>query len=107
MEKLSLPAAYAPLTQQEQEAVSGGGELSSAVKDFFSNFHFDGFSLGNAFVAISFTFVPFLLFNLIRTGYRFTKNVSDNVNAVSSLGADASAHFAQAVAERKPPAPSV
>jgi len=104
MEKLSFPAACALLTEQEQRDICGGGELSDAAKDFFGNLHFEGFSWGTAFVAVSFTFVPFLLFKLVRTGFGLAKTISDNVAAVSAFGTEATTRLGQTIANRKDPA---
>lgn len=65
-EKLLYPAAFSPLSEEEQLAVSGGGELWDSINDFFENIQFEDFSWGDAFIAVSFTFAPILLFNVIK-----------------------------------------
>ena len=69
MKTLQMPASYAALSEQEQQNAVGGGELFDALGNFFSSIHLDDLMLGNAFFALSFTFVPALLFNVVRVGF--------------------------------------
>lgn len=85
MEKLHLPAYCASLSEAEQRAIDGGGELKEAAGDFFGNTHVDNVSMHRSFFSISFTFVPFLLFNLVKVGFGVVQTFSGNVNTLFKL----------------------
>lgn len=68
MKKLQMPSSYAELSAQEQYAVCGGGELGDALGSFFDNMHLDDFFYGGGLISFSFTFVPMLLFNVVKAG---------------------------------------
>lgn len=89
MENLRLPAFCTPVKQEEQSDIFGGGELSNALGDFFNNLHFSDFFFGSSFIAFSFTFVPILLFNVIKTGYNFISNFTNNVASLAAQGHEA------------------
>lgn len=100
MKELTLPASCVSLTEQEQLAVMGGGELSDALGDFFSNLHLGDFVLGSSFVAISFTFVPLLLFNVFKVAFGVAQSVSNSVNSLFTLKETTQAQLLKA-AEKK------
>lgn len=89
MENLNFPAYYAQITSEEQKAIVGGGELSSALGDFFDNLHFGDFFFNGSFIAVSFTFVPLLLFNAVKAGYNFVRTVASNTTEILSLSNEA------------------
>lgn len=68
MKKLQMPSSYAALPAEEQCAVYGGGEFGDAANNFFSNLHVDDFFFGGGLISFSFTFVPMLLFRMIKVG---------------------------------------
>ena len=70
MKHLCFPASYARLSEEEQCETIGGGDLRSAWSTFTDNLHFGDFSMGSGLLTFSISFVPMLLFNVIRTGYR-------------------------------------
>lgn len=78
MEKMNLPAFYTSVCEDDQRTISGGGELSDALGDFWNNSHLTDFFWNSSIITVSFTFVPFLLFNVIKAGYDFVKDVSDS-----------------------------
>jgi len=85
MKELYLPASYASLSEAERRAIDGGGELKDAAGGFFDNVHLDDFSLHRSFISVSFTFVPFLLFNLVKVGFGVIQTVSGNINTLFKL----------------------
>ena len=68
MKKLQLPSSYAALSPEEQCAAFGGSEFGDAVGSFFDNLHFNDFFWNGGLISFSFTFVPMLLFRVIKTG---------------------------------------
>ena len=75
MKHLCFPASYARLSEEEQCETIGGGDLRSAWSTFTDNLHFGDFSMGSGLLTFSISFVPMLLFNVIRTGYRAAETI--------------------------------
>ena len=71
MKNLQMPSSYALIPQEEQREVIGGGEFGDALNSFFDNLHLRDFFLGGGLISFSFTFVPMLLFNAVKTGVVF------------------------------------
>lgn len=78
MKHLCFPASYARLSEEEQCETIGGGDLRSAWSTFTDNLHFGDFSMGSGLLTFSISFVPMLLFNVIRTGYRVAEKLYDS-----------------------------
>ena len=80
MKKLQLPSSYAALSPEEQRAAFGGGEFGNAAGSFFDNLHFNDFFWDGGLISFSFTFVPMLLFRMIKvgvqTGIRLSQQIS-------------------------------
>lgn len=85
MKTLQMPASYAALSEQEQRSAVGGGELTDALGSFFRCIHLDDLIWGNAFFALSFTFVPALLFNVVRVGFGLFKSIYHNISGLLGL----------------------
>lgn len=80
MKELKMPSSYAALTEEEQRSTSGGGEFSDALNNFFGNLHMDDFFFGGGLISFSFTFVPMLLFQVVKTGVVFAFNVYNTLS---------------------------
>ena len=68
MKDLQMPHAYAVIPETEQSGISGGGPLRDALDAFFGNFQLDDLFFGSGLISFSFSFVPMLLFNVVKTG---------------------------------------
>ena len=68
MNKLQLPSSYTALSPEEQRAAFGGSEFGDAVGSCFDNLHFGDFFWEGGLSSFSFTFVPMLLFRMIKAG---------------------------------------
>ena len=79
MKKLQLPASYAALSPEEQRTAFGGSEFGDAVGSFFDNLHFGDFFWEGGLLSFSFTFVPMLLFNVVKTGFDFVVSAYDTI----------------------------
>ena len=79
MKKLQLPSSYAVLSEEEQRTVSGGGELKDSLDDFFGSLHLYDFTMGGGLISFSITFVPMLLFNVVKTGFNFVVSAYDTI----------------------------
>lgn len=77
MKKLQLPSSYAVLSEEEQRIVSGGGELKDSLDEFLGSLHLHDFTLGEGLVSFSVTFVPMLLFTVVKTGFNVAVKIYD------------------------------
>ena len=67
MKDLHLPHSYASIPENEQRLVTGGGPLGDALDLFFGSARLDDFFFGGGLISFSFSFVPLLLFNVVKT----------------------------------------
>ena len=70
MKNLQMPHSYISVSEEELRSISGGGPLGDALDDLF-------FSGG--LISLSFTFVPMLLFNVVKTGFNFVVSAYDTI----------------------------
>ena len=89
MKKLQMPSSYAVLSAEEQRAVCGGGELGDALDSFLGNLHIDDFFFEGGLISFSFTFVPMLLFNVVRLGIRTAAVLYEQFGRILGLTSDA------------------
>ena len=74
MKNLQMPHSYASVPEEELYSIVGGGPLGDALDLFFSNLRLhDLFSF-------SFTFVPLLLFNVVKAGFNFVVGAYDTIS---------------------------
>ena len=60
-------------------SISGGGPLGDALDLFFSNLRLDDLFFSGGLISLSFTFVPMLLFNVVKTGFNFVVSAYDTI----------------------------
>lgn len=65
MQNLRMPAHYASIGKEEQRMIQGGGPVKDALVDFLDSLHLTDIYRGSSVIAISFTFVPALLFTAV------------------------------------------
>ena len=69
MKNLQMPHSYISVSEEELRSISGGGPLGDALDLFFSG----------GLISLSFTFVPMLLFNVVKTGFNFVVSAYDTI----------------------------
>ena len=77
MKKLQLPSSYAALSPEEQRAAFGGSEFGDAV---FGDFFWEG-----GLISFSFTFVPMLLFRMIKAGVQTGIKLSQQIGRLLGI----------------------
>lgn len=77
MKKLQMPHSYISVSEEEQRSISGGGPLGDALDLFFDNLRLDDLFFSGGLISLSFTFVPMLLFNVVKTGFNFVVSAYD------------------------------
>ena len=80
MQNLHMPAHYGEIGEDEQRWIQGGGPLSDAIVDFLDSLHLTDFYRGSSVLAISFTFVPALLFTAVRSIFELTTELVDGIS---------------------------
>ena len=85
MKKLQLPSSYAALSPEEQRTAFGGGEFGDAVSSFFDNLHFGDFFWEGGLISFSFTFVPLLLFRMIKAGVQTGIKLSQQISRILGI----------------------
>ena len=89
MKKLQLPSSYTALSPEEQRAAFGGSEFGDAVGSFFDNLHFNDFFWNGGLISFSFTFVPMLLFRVIKTGVQTGIKLSQQIGRLLGITREA------------------
>ena len=95
MKDLQMPHSYAMIPENEQGAISGGGPLGDALNEFFGSFQLDDLFFGGGLISFSFTFVPMLLFNVVRTGVDVVLDAYDSLSHLFGFSqeSDEVAHY--------------
>ncbi|MGN0663273.1 MAG: hypothetical protein ACI4LE_09000 [Faecalibacterium sp.] len=79
MANIKYPASCGFLSEEEQYRVTGGGPFWDAVDTFFENLTMGDVLWSGSFLALSFTFVPSLLFNVVKSAFDFILNTVNNI----------------------------
>ena len=79
MKNLQMPHSYISVSEEELRSISGGGPLGDALDLFFSNLRLDDLFFSGGLISLSFTFVPMLLFNVVKTGFNFVVSAYDTI----------------------------
>lgn len=77
MKNLRLPSSCAFLSEEEQRIVSGGGEFKDAVNEFLDHLHLQDLILGRGLISFSISFVPMMLFTVVKTGFNVAVKIYD------------------------------
>ena len=80
MKNLQMPHSYISVSEEELRSISGGGPLGDALDLFFSNLRLDDLFFSGGLISLSFTFVPMLLFNVVKTGFNFVVGAYDTLS---------------------------
>ena len=68
---------YVHLSEEEQRIVSGGGEFKDAVNEFLDHLHLQDLILGRGLISFSISFVPMMLFTVVKTGFNVAVKIYD------------------------------
>ena len=103
MKKLQLPSSYAALSPEEQRTAFGGGEFGDAVSSFFDNLHLGDFFWEGGLISFSFTFVPMLLFRMVKAGVQTGIKLSQQISrflGITREAASATALYIDSVQQK-------
>ena len=85
MKSIQMPSSYAMVTEEEKSHLGGGGPFRDAWNSFTDQLHFSDFFFGGGLLTVSISFVPNLLFNVVKTGFNVVRNISDSVSSLFGL----------------------
>ncbi len=70
MKKLQLPSSYAALSARGAAPPLAAAHFGRMTAQFSDHLHFNDFFWSGGLISFSFTFVPMLLFRVVKTGFR-------------------------------------
>ena len=89
MKELQMPSSYAAIPAEEQIQIGGGGELSDAWDRFTDQLRLDDFFFSGRILSLSFTFVPMLLFRMIKAGVQTGIKLSQQIGRLLGITREA------------------
>ena len=89
MKNLQMPHSYISVSEEELRSISGGGPLGDALDLFFSNLRLDDLFFSGGLISLSFTFVPMLLFRVIKTGVQTGIKLSQQIGRLLGITREA------------------
>lgn len=75
MKHIQMPSSYAVVTKEECDLLGGGGAFRDAWNSFADHLHFNDFFMGGGLLSFSISFVPMLLFNVVKAGLNAAESV--------------------------------
>ena len=78
MKRIQMPSSYAVVTEEEKELLGGGGAFRDAWDSFTDHLRLNDFFFRGGLLSLSISFIPMLLFNVVRTGYRVAEKLYDS-----------------------------
>ena len=75
MKPIQMPSYYAVVTEEEKSLLGGGGAFGDAWSSFKEQLHFNDFFMGGGLLSFSVSFVPMLLFNVVKTGFHAVEGI--------------------------------
>lgn len=82
MKSIRMPSSYAVLTEEEKSHLGGGGAFKDAWNSFTDHLQFNDFFFGGGLLTVSISFVPMLLFNVVKTGFNVVRSISDGISSL-------------------------
>lgn len=82
MSSIQMPSSYAMVTEEEKSHLGGGGPFRDAWDSFTDQLHFSDFFFGGGLLTVSISFVPTLLFNVVKAGFSFVRGISDGISSL-------------------------
>lgn len=89
MKCIQMPSSYAVVTEEEKQVLEGGGAFRDAWNTFTDHLHFNDFFLGGGLLSLSISFVPTLLFNVVKTGFFAVGAISQRLSSLFGFHSEA------------------
>lgn len=102
MKRIQMPSSYAVVTEEEKALLGGGGAFRDAWSSFTDHLHLNDFFMGGGLLSFSISFVPMLLFNVVKAGFNAVENIHTFLfGGPSKAGTDIQAYTNDMQALRK------
>ena len=75
MKRIQMPSSYAVVTEEEKELLGGGGAFRDAWDSFTDHLRLNDFFFRGGLLSLSISFIPMLLFNVVKAGFHVAENV--------------------------------
>mgnify|MGYP000490571902 FL=1 len=75
MKRIQMPSSYAVVTDGEKALLGGGGAFRDAWTSFTDHLRFTDFFFRGGLLSLSISFIPKLLFNVVKAGFHVAENV--------------------------------
>ena len=75
MKRIQMPSSYAVVTDGEKALLGGGGAFRDAWTSFTDHLRFTDFFFRGGLLSLSISFIPKLLFNVVKAGFHAAVNV--------------------------------
>lgn len=75
MKRIQMPSSYAVVSEREKALLGGGGAFRDAWTSFTDHLHFNDFFMGGGLLSFSISFIPTLLFNVVKAGFNAVESV--------------------------------
>ena len=69
MKRIQMPSSYAVVTDGEKALLGGGGAFRDAWTSFTDHLRFTDFFFRGGLLSLSISFIPKLLFNVVKAGF--------------------------------------
>ena len=75
MKRIQMPSSYAVVTEEEKELLGGGGAFRDVWDSFTDHLRLNDFFFRGGLLSLSISFIPMLLFNVVKAGFHVAVNV--------------------------------
>ena len=75
MKRIQMPSSYAVVPEEEKNLLGGGGAFRDAWTSFTDHLRFNDFFFGGGLLSFSISFIPTLLFNVVKAGFGVAENI--------------------------------
>lgn len=75
MKRIQMPSSYAVVTDGEKALLGGGGAFRDAWTSFTDHLRFTDFFFRGGLLSLSISFIPKLLFNVVKAGFNAVEGV--------------------------------
>lgn len=75
MKRIQMPSSYAIVPDGEKALLGGGGAFRDAWTSFTDHLRFNDFFFRGGLLSLSISFIPKLLFNVVKAGFNAVENV--------------------------------
>ena len=84
MKRIQMPSSYAVVPDGEKALLGGGGAFRDAWTSFTDHLRFTDFFFRGGLLSLSISFIPKLLFNVVKAGFNVVEGVDRKSTRLNS-----------------------